>query len=261
MVHIDSSDVAISYRMIQPTGKRGRGRPRKNQASESATASPPPPQLKSDSGLFVFDIETGPADIETLNALFDPASVKCGNLKDPAKIAEKVAAARESFVERAALDPITGRVLAIGTQSDGGYAMVILGDDYEFSILSAFWSLVEESLANRHPIIGWNIHDFDLPFLINRSRILNVAVPSGLRHGRYWNDLIIDLMKVWTLDRYGEYAKLNDVGRALGLGGKLNGVDPAQFHILWRDDRPKAIEYLTRDVELTAAIAERLTIV
>src|SRR5476651_2330269 len=69
----------------------------------------------------VFDLETGPLAESELSALlppFDPADVKTGNLKDPAKIAEKIAEAeanhKRDFIERAALDPLTGRVLAIG---------------------------------------------------------------------------------------------------------------------------------------------------
>ena len=69
----------------------------------------------------VFDVETGPLAESELSALlppFDPAEVRTGNLKDPAKIAEKIAEAeanhRREFFDRAALDPLTGRVVAIG---------------------------------------------------------------------------------------------------------------------------------------------------
>ena len=72
----------------------------------------------------VFDLETGPLAESELSALlppFDPAEVKTGNLKDPAKIAEKIAEAeanhRRDFIERAALDPLTGRVVAIGVMT------------------------------------------------------------------------------------------------------------------------------------------------
>ena len=49
---------------------------------------------------------------------FDPAEVKTGNIKDPEKVAAKIAEAeanhRRDFIDRAALDPLTGRVVAIG---------------------------------------------------------------------------------------------------------------------------------------------------
>ncbi len=62
----------------------------------------------------VFDIETGPLPESELVALvppFDPAEVKTGNIKDPEKIAAKIAEAeanhRCDFFDKAALDPLT----------------------------------------------------------------------------------------------------------------------------------------------------------
>ena len=69
----------------------------------------------------IYDIETGPlpeADLAALLPPFDPTDIKTGNLKDPEKIAAKLAEAemnhRRNFFEQAALDPLTGRVVAIG---------------------------------------------------------------------------------------------------------------------------------------------------
>ena len=71
--------------------------------------------------LIAFDIETGPASLEELSLMevpFDPATVKIGNLKDQVKIEEKIEAARKNheldFINKAALSPFTGRVIAIG---------------------------------------------------------------------------------------------------------------------------------------------------
>ena len=64
----------------------------------------------------IFDLETGPlaeSELVAMMPVFDPEEVKTGNLKDPEKIAEKLAEAeanhRRDFIERAALDPLTGR--------------------------------------------------------------------------------------------------------------------------------------------------------
>ena len=230
------------------TGKsaKRRGRPRKS----------PQPKAPQTQGALIFDIETGPLPADQLDQYWDESAVKTGNLRDPAKIAEKIVEARTAFVERAALDPITGRVLAIGLQSPSGWSLCDASE--ESDLLIAFWQQIDAAISSQLPVVGWNVHDFDLPFLIGRSRILGVNIPAGLRHGRYWSDLITDLMKIWTLDRYGTYAKLDTVGRALGLGGKTDGIDGSQFHVLWSTDRAKAVEYLRRDVELTAAIHERI---
>ena len=77
----------------------------------------------------IYDIETGPlpeADLAALLPPFDPADIETGNLKDPEKIAAKLAEAemnhRRNFFEQAALDPLTGRVVAVGLlqKAEGG---------------------------------------------------------------------------------------------------------------------------------------------
>ena len=48
-------------------------------------------------------------------------------------------------------------------------------------------------------MVGFNSNQFDLPFLIRRSWKHNVAVPMGIRRGRYWSDQVLDLRDVWQL--------------------------------------------------------------
>ena len=99
----------------------------------------------------IYDIETGPlpeADLAALLPPFDPADIKTGNLKDPEKIAAKLAEAemnhRRDFCEKSALDPLTGRVVAVGLlqNAEGGMQKAefrIIGHDDEAATLREFW--------------------------------------------------------------------------------------------------------------------------
>ena len=216
----------------------------------------------------VFDIETGPlpeTDLLKMLPPFDPAEVKTGNLKDPAKIAEKLAEAeanhRRDFFERAALDPITGRVIAIGVLADGQRAdsFFIIGHDDEARMLTEFWELVRGEMGRIHALIGFNIFNFDLPFLIRRSWKHRVPVPFGLRRGRYWCDQLVDLRDAWQLGDRQAKGSLDAIARHLGVGAK-NG-DGKAFAELWRTDRKSAEAYLRNDVELTAKVAAALGVV
>ena len=127
----------------------------------------------------VFDLETGPLAESELSALlppFDPAEVKTGNLKDPAKIAEKIAEAeanhRRDLIERAALDPLTGRVVAIGvmrydakgetpTKFGTGGKFSIIGHDDEARTLREFWEITRGEMGRLNPLVGFNIFGFD----------------------------------------------------------------------------------------------------
>ena len=229
----------------------------------------------------VFDVETGPLAESELSALlpqFDPAEVKTGNLKDPAKIAEKIAEAetnhRRDFFDKAALDPLTGRVVAIGvlvvptpgTDGDSCNSSLrtsgkfsIIGHDDEAQTLREFWELTRGDMGRLNPLIGFNIFNFDLPFLIRRSWKHRIAVPLGLRRGRYWSDQVVDLRDGWQLGDRQARGSLDSIAKHLGVGAK-NG-DGKAFAELWQSDRPKAEAYLRNDVELTAKVADALGIV
>jgi hypothetical protein len=239
----------------------------------------------------VFDVETGPLADSELSALlppFDPAEVKTGNLKDPAKIAEKLAEAeanhRRDFFDKAALDPLTGRVLAIGAlvfTSRGEVAAplgqiadrkeVIIGHEDEALTLAEFWALMRGEMGRLNPMLGFNIFNFDLPFLIRRSWKLRVPVPYGIRRGRYWGDYLIDLRECWQLGDRQARGSLDSIARHLGVGSKCvcvphgatmgKPITGGEFAGLWQSDRKLAEAYLRNDLELTAKIADALGIV
>jgi len=215
---------------------------------------------------FVFDLETGPLAESELSALlppFDPAEVKTGNLKDPAKIAEKIAEAeanhRRDFFDKAALDPLTGRVIAIGMLDLETDKFFIIGHDDEARTLTEFWEASQGEMGRLNSMLGFNIFNFDLPFLIRRSWKHRIKVPFGIRRGRYWGDQLVDLRDAWQLGDRQARGSLDTIARHLGVGAK-NGEGKA-FAELWLNDRPKAEAYLRNDIQLTAKVADALGII
>lgn len=252
----------------------------------------------------VFDFETGPQDDELLKAMlpefvvpeppgpFDESLVKLGNLKKAELIREKIDKAREEhaasvanydsdvakaraehwkkFKDKAALDASTGRLVAIGVMLPDGKASIIDCDaDREESGLRDFWKEVEACLQMQVPMIGFNSNFFDLPFAIRRSWILGVPVPTGVRVGRFFNPLFVDLMRVWALD-VRDMVSLDTVAKAFGLPAKVkevevNGekvaVSGATFYELWRSNRVVAEKYLARDLEIPAKLARLMGVV
>jgi uncharacterized protein YprB with RNaseH-like and TPR domain len=212
---------------------------------------------------FVFDIETGALPPDELAALlppFDPGEVKLGNLKDAAKIAEKLREAEEShrrdFIEKAALDPLTGRVIAIGLLYPDSNEFVVIGDEDEQKMLREFWDVVRGEMGRVNQAIGFNTRQFDLPFLVRRSWKHRVPVPMAIRRGRYWSDEMIDLREAWQLGDRQARGSLDSIAKHLGAGSK-NGSG-ADFAKLWSSDRAKAVEYLRNDLHLTAKVAQTL---
>jgi len=110
-----------------------------------------------------------------------------------------------------------------------------------------------------NPLIGFNICNFDLPFLYRRSWKHRIAVPFGIRRGRYWSDQVVDLRDAWQLGDRQARGSLDSIARHLGVGAK-NG-DGKAFAELWQSDRKSAEAYLRNDIELTAKVADVLGIV
>ena len=244
--------------------------------------------------MIVFDIETGPLSDEDLAARvkpfeareapgeFDPSKVRYGNLKDEAKKKKKLEdakAAHEKAVKdhtraveqareewwanvkgKAALQAVTGQVLAIGYKSTdkGNYVLDI---DREAIVLDNFWDQVRRFAAQGDRLlVGHNIAGFDLPFLRQRSFIHGIEVPDGVfERGRYLNErLFKDTMLVWTQGKFGEFVGLDVLARALGLPGKMEGITGADFAELIATDMDKAKAYLKTDLDVVAAVAEKL---
>lgn len=253
----------------------------------------------------IYDIETAPLPEEQLRAVlppfeFDPppgefleSSVKLGNTKDPVKVKEKIDDARKKhdaavasyskdradaeeahwlkFVEKAALDASSGRIVAIGyrRQDENGkpVSKVAIGD--ERVLIEGFWKLFKMVAADPDgKLIGFNSQGFDLPFIIRRSWILDIPVPDSVFPDRYWSRAFIDLMRKYLFGMSHEYVKLDRVSQLLGCGGKEGVVEGVCGANVWKfleshdqAERAKGIAYVEVDLDRTWKVAERMGVV
>ena len=229
--------------------------------------------------MLVFDIETGPLPEEALRGIYqeptlDEFAATCDKRWKPETVVAKYEEARggmwAEFVDKAALSPLTGRVLAIGFQPPSGEVQVrhiAARDGEEGDLLSIFWRLTERAIQAKESMVGHNILGFDLPFLLRRSWLLGVEPTADIFDGRYWHRCFIDTMKRWQCGSYQErFVKLDALAQAFGVLRKLDtgGVSGAEFaKFYWGspEERQLALEYLVRDVEITAAVAGKMGVI
>jgi len=215
--------------------------------------------------------------------------VKIGNLKDAAKIADKVLDAErkhnhaislyeakaiggepafwKSIIDNAALSPVTGRVLAIGLSQHGSVTIVNAGaDSDESAILGLFWHAFETARSEGGKMIGWNIANFDVPFLVWRSAKFGVEMPMGIYRGRWLSDSFVDLMNYWP-SMYSPWSQKSawlgakDAARFLGCSrpdDEIEGKDFWRYFLGSEAERAKAIRYLETDVVEETIIAKAL---
>ena len=204
----------------------------------------------------VFDIETGPLPADKLPP-FDESSVAVGNLKDPAKVAAKIEEARASYIANAALSPLAGQVLMVGIK-EGEETRIFQGSEDE--ILESVAYALETAIVVHREIAGFNIINFDLPFLATRARLHGIKVNGRIRFKRFnrfiWSECFTDLRDEWLLgDRAPAKgtSSLEAIARFLGLPPKLgSGADFASL------SEAQRIAYLQRDLDITDALYKRI---
>lgn len=142
--------------------------------------------------LFLFDLETA-ANLTPAKRERFIASARTGNLKDPAKIEAKIKDHVETCIENAALRPTTGRIVAasyciVSTESkrseySAPSIRVGLEPDEERDVILDLLAGWEHSGAAG--MVGFNIREFDIPFLIGRMCALNLLTYSIPRPRSY----------------------------------------------------------------------------
>lgn len=209
--------------------------------------------------LVVIDIETEPDE----SALDHPPQFTApANYKDPAKIEEWKAEKLESWKEGLALRASTGMIVAAGISSHLSCEPEIYHS--EFHIEQESIELLIETLDHAHVdnliVGGWNILEFDLPFIYQRAKIQRVPIPSRLfdpfDKWKPWKLRIADGMKIWAAGTK-EYAGLDTVARVLRCGQKDN-ANSAKFGELYRSDRQAALDHLRNDLTMTRNVLEVL---
>src|ERR1700756_3901576 len=212
---------------------------------------------------FVLDIETVALPTDKLQAImpvFDPETVKIGNL-GPEKAAEKIEKTRQEqfnrFMRDAALSALTGQVAMIGIRDEAGDTYVYSLPD-EKSIIADWLKLFETEIEHGAHWIGFNIGNFDLPFLMRRAWLHRLRVPYGIIRGRYLTTHFTDLLQLWTASEYSNRfeVSLNELARFFGVGSKT--ANGANFGELLRYQPDAAREYLANDLEITWKIAEAM---
>lgn len=194
------------------------------------------------------DIETLPAEEGNKNVLMElyERKMKRGN---------KTMGSFEEFLESTGLDGAFGRICCISYAIDDGPTQSLFGNEKE--IIERFW----EAAKNVSLFVGFNVMDFDLRFIYQRSVIHNTKPTQDLSFARYRNYPIYDVMQEWSRWSSLGRTSLHGLSKALGVNspkeGNIEGKDVAKAFAAGRIK--EICEYCERDVEATRQIYKRMT--
>lgn len=180
----------------------------------------------------------------------------------------------EEEFRKTACDGNLGRVLCIGyCEQDESGSIVEHGcfgwraDNLDFepderTILAEFWQFMRGFDTARDLIIGHNIIDFDLPFIVQRSVARGVRPTVDFYFGKYRNQPIFDTMRVWDCWKWGGSTSLKKLAYALGLECPKTaaGLDGSQIYDAFCAGRFEEIyRYCMRDVKTTRNVWRKMS--
>lgn len=193
------------------------------------------------------DIETVPAEKEKKEVLLELYERKVRN-------GNKNLGTFEEYLEATGLDGGFGRICCIGFAFDDQPVQVLSGEERE--MLVKFWALAR----GVDLFVGFNLMDFDLRFIFQRSVVQEVKPTVDLSFARYRSSPIYDVMHEWSRWSNLGRTSLHGLAKVLGLQSSKEGeIEGRQVAKAYADGRLKEIcEYCARDVELTRQIYKRL---
>ncbi len=175
---------------------------------------------------FILDIETCPVKLEGYFSLSEEERMKF-------------------------LNPIDSRIVAIGLRHNGQNK--IFFDENEAKMLQDFWFEVEKihKTAGHAAIVGFNVLNFDLPFLASRSFIHGVPISPFILKS------VVDIREKINAYRFGfNRGKLKEYAKLVGLEIlDIDGSDVAGLYSEKKFDQIK--EYLAKDLEITNQLYKR----
>jgi DNA polymerase elongation subunit (family B) len=205
------------------------------------------------------DIETVASSNQEL-AEFLAGTVKApSNYKDAEKIAEYVADAKKTILDKTVFDGAFGQIVSISWAfGDGVVNTLTRQKNSEKEILEQFMSSVIDNTF--YTVVGFNHVAFDLPFIVKRCIVLGVVGLAGSLpvSPKPWDDNVFDIMVKWDAKNPISLSKL---AYALGIesDNKYTGADVADMVALGEWDELE--RYNADDVRLSREIHKRMTAV
>ena len=157
---------------------------------------------------------------------------------------------------KGALDALTGRVVCVGMLIDDGAEVeeLAITDENEAHILTKFWATIRATDV----IVGHNVHEFDIPFIRQRSWILGIRPSRTIDLRKFYTADVWDSMQVWSNWAFKKFVSLDALGTALQCGQKsAHGMDVAQWWAI--RDLQAIAQYCLGDVRLTYLVYCKMT--
>ena len=166
------------------------------------------------------------------------------------------------YLEKVSLFPEFGQIACLhyAIWKDGEIVGKTITGDNEDLILQQIYALFMKAGANGLVPTGWNIKNFDIPWVVRKLAMHGYQVPTSVStyEKKPWEVNIIDLKEMWksfsSLD-----VTFEEAAYAMGLPSPKDDIDGSQVHsVFWTSDRDRIYEYCKKDVVTMVNMCEKL---
>lgn len=129
----------------------------------------------------------------------------------------------------------------------------------EARTIRGLWNLFDGFDVRRDIVVGFNIIDFDLPFLYKKSVVHQVRPSVFLSFARYSCQPIYDLQREWEKWHYSSRISLHDLAVTLNLPSPKGEIDGSRVYDYFCAGRHVEIaDYCMKDVIVSREIYYRM---
>jgi hypothetical protein len=167
------------------------------------------------------------------------------------------------YKNNVSLFPEFGRIACVsyGMWHESGMQVATVNDANEYELLKKIANLFHKANTNGYTPTGWNIKNFDVPWLVRRMLINSVPVPTILSsYGKKpWEMNIFDMKDYWksgsSLD-----VTFEEAAYGMGIPTPKDDIDGSQVHqVFWDGDIGRISTYCEKDVKTMVLLAEKIS--
>jgi predicted PolB exonuclease-like 3'-5' exonuclease len=167
------------------------------------------------------------------------------------------------YKNNVSLFPEFGRIACVsyGMWNEAGVQVMTVNDSSEYDLLKKVANLFYKAGTNGYTPTGWNIKNFDVPWLVRRMLMHGITVPQILSsYGKKpWEMNIFDMKDYWksgsSLD-----VTFEEAAYGMGIPTPKDDIDGSQVHgVFWSGDIQRVSTYCEKDVKTMILLAEKIS--
>jgi predicted PolB exonuclease-like 3'-5' exonuclease len=165
--------------------------------------------------------------------------------------------------EKVALFPEFGRIvcLSYGIWKNGDMAVSTIQEEDEEKMMKLIAGLFHKAGSNGLSPTGWNIKNFDIPWVQRKLVMHGINVPQSIstHNKKPWEVGIIDLKEMWkgfsSLD-----VTFEEAAYSLGIPTPKDDIDGSQVHEnYWAGNVERIKTYCEKDVKTMILLCEKIS--